>query len=120
MTPQENISNTFEFEQGPLLKPQSSEFMSPVDQGNLRVSLFVLVTMQVTTAQLILRVKIPFTSVILFTMAPESQQAQSSSTDLSKSHDFRPRLPPRDYHEEVIQNKIPPEMRCIPLHEPAV
>ena len=32
-----NISNTFEFEQGPFLEPQSLESMPPVDQGNLKV-----------------------------------------------------------------------------------
>ena len=62
-----NISNAFEFEQEPLLAPQSTEAMPTVDQGTLR-----------------------------------------------------PRLPPRDYHEKVIQNKIPPKMRCIPITEPAV
>ena len=33
-----NISNAFEFEQGPLLAPQSTEAMPTVDQGTLRVS----------------------------------------------------------------------------------
>ena len=32
-----NISNPSEIEQRPLLEPQSSEFMPPIDQGNLRV-----------------------------------------------------------------------------------
>ena len=53
------------------------------------------------------------------TVQPDSRQAQSSSTDLPKSYDLRPRLPPRDYHEKVIQNKIPPKIRCIPITEPA-
>ena len=53
------------------------------------------------------------------TVHSDSQQAQSSSTDLPKSYDFRPKLPPRDYHEKVIQNKIPPKIRCIPITEPA-
>ena len=54
------------------------------------------------------------------TVQCDSQQAQSSSTDLPKSYDLRPRLPPRDYHEKVIQNKKPPKIRCIPINEPAV
>ena len=33
-----NISNAFEFEQGPLLLPQFTEAMPTVDQGTLRVS----------------------------------------------------------------------------------
>ena len=49
----------------------------------------------------------------------ESEQAQSSSTDSPKSYDLRPRLPPRDYHEKVFQNKIAPKIRCIPITEPA-
>ena len=49
----------------------------------------------------------------------DSQQAQSSSTDLPKSYDIRPRLPPRDYHEKIIQNKIPPKILCILITEPA-
>ena len=53
------------------------------------------------------------------TVTPDSQQAQSSSTDLPQPYDLRPRLPPRDYHEKVIQNKIPPKIRCIPITEPA-
>ena len=39
------------------------------------------------------------------TVTPESQQAQSSGTDLPKSYDLQPRLPPRDYHEKAIQKK---------------
>ena len=49
----------------------------------------------------------------------ESQQVHSSGTDLPKSYDLPPRLPPGDYHEKVIQNKTPPKMRCIPISEPA-
>ena len=119
MTLQENFSNTFEFEQGPLLKPQSSEFMSPVDQGNLRVFTIRLSHNAGNDSSVDFTLENSIYPRNSCTMAPESQQAQSSSTDLPKSHGFRPRLPPRDYHEEVIQNKIPPKMRCIPLHEPA-
>ena len=54
------------------------------------------------------------------TVQSESQQAQSSSTNLPQSYDLKPRLPPRDYYEKVIQNKIPPKLRCIPNTEPAV
>ena len=53
------------------------------------------------------------------TVTPKSQQVQSSNTNLPKSYDLRPRLPPRDYHEKFIQNKIPPKMRCIPNSESA-
>ena len=53
------------------------------------------------------------------TVQSDCQQAQPSSTDLPKSYDLRPTLPPRDYHEKVIQNKIPPKNRCIPISEPA-
>ena len=53
------------------------------------------------------------------TVQSESQQTQSSGTDLPQSSYLRTRLPPRDYHEKVIQNKIPPKMRCIPITEPA-
>ena len=40
------------------------------------------------------------------TVQSESQQVQSSDTDLPQTYDLRPRLPPPDYHEKVIQNKI--------------
>ena len=53
------------------------------------------------------------------TAQSESQQAHSSSTDLPQSYDLRPTLLPQDYHEKVIQNKIPPKIRCIPITEPA-
>ena len=53
------------------------------------------------------------------TVQSESQQVQSSDTDLPQPYDLRPRLPPPDYHEKVIQNKIPPEILCIPISEPA-
>ena len=53
------------------------------------------------------------------TVTPEGQQAQSSSEILPKSYDLRPRLPPRDYHEKVVQNKIPPKTRCVPISGPA-
>ena len=49
---------------------------------------------------------------------PESQQVQSSSADLPHSNDLRPRLPPQDYHEKVIQNKILSETGCISIVEP--
>ena len=45
----------------------------------------------------------------------ESQQAQSSSTDLPQFYDLRPQIPSRDYHEKVIQNKIPPKMLVFQL-----
>ena len=54
------------------------------------------------------------------TVTPENQQTQSSSTGLPKFYDLRPRLPTRDYHEKVIQNRMPPQMRCFPISETAV
>ena len=54
------------------------------------------------------------------TIAPETQQAPISSADLPKSYDLRPPLKPRDYLEKVIQNKIPPRKRCLPISGPAV
>ena len=111
-----NISNVFEFEQEPLLQPQSSESMPPVDQGNLRV----FSTRLSRNADSDISGDSTRGTSVYFrnsrtTVAPESQQAQSSSTDLPKSYDLRPRLPPRFYHEKVIQNKIPPKMSCIPF-----
>ena len=48
-----------------------------------------------------------------------SPQAQSISSNLPNSYNFRLRLPPWDYHEKAIQNKIPPKVRCFPVSEPA-
>ena len=48
----------------------------------------------------------------------ENQQAQYFSTDLRQCCDLRPRLPPRDYHEKVRQNKLPAKTRSIPISEP--
>ena len=48
----------------------------------------------------------------------ESRQAQSTAI-LPISYDFRPRLPPRDYLEKAIQNRMPPEIRSAPVNEPA-
>ena len=55
----------------------------------------------------------------LLTAQSENQQAHSSSTDLPQTYDLRPKLPPRDYLEKVIQNKILPKIRFIPITEPA-
>ena len=113
-----NSSNAIEFEQGPLLEPQSSEFMPPVDQGNLRV----FPTRLSHNADSDSSVDTTRENSIYLrnsTVTPDSQQAQSSSTELPRSYDLRPRLPPRDYHEKVIQNKILPKMRRIPMIEPA-
>ena len=77
----------------------------------------ILVIMTIAIAQLILRVKFHFTSVIfvlLFNMT-----ANGRNLLVPKSYDLRPRLPPRDFHEEVIRNKIPPKIRCLPITEPA-
>ena len=115
-----NISNAFEFEQGPLLAPQSTEAMPTVDQGTLRVSPTCFSHNDDSDSSVdSTRENSIYIRDFRTTVQSESQQAQSSSTDLPKSYDFRPRLPSRDYHEKVIQNKIPPKVRCIPITEPA-
>ena len=115
-----NSYNAFEFEQGPLLAPQPTEAMPTVDQGTLKVSqtLFSHNDNSDNSVDSTRAISI-YIRNFSTTVQSESQQAQSSSTDLPKSYDHRPRLPARDYHEQVIQNKIPSEMRCIPITEPA-
>ena len=117
-----NISNAFEFErQGPLLAPQSTEAMPTVDQGTLRDSQTRVSHNDDSDSSVdTTRENFIYLGKFCTTVQSESQQAQSSSTDLPQSYDLRPRLPPRDYHEKVIQNKIPPKIRCIPINEPAV
>ena len=116
-----SISNAFEFEwQGPLLAPQSTEAMLTVDQGSLRVSPTHFSHNEDSDSSVdSTRENSIHIRNCRTTVQSESQQAQSSSTDLPKSYDLRPRLPPRDYHERVIQNKIPPKIRCTPINEPA-
>ena len=93
-----NKYNKFEFEQGTLLEPQSLVFMPPVDQGNLTVLRIRLSHNAESNRSLdSTRDNSVNLSNSRITVTVESQQAQSSSTDLPKSHDFRPRLPPRDY-----------------------
>ena len=114
------ISNTFEFEwQGPLLAPQSTEAMPTVDQGTLRVSPTHFSHNDDSESSVdSTRRKSIYIRKFRTIVQSDSQQAQSS-TNLPKSYDLRPRLPPRDYHEKVIQNKIPPKNRCIPINEQA-
>ena len=115
-----NITNAFKFEQGPLLVPKSTEAMPTVDQGTLRVSQNPFSHNDDSDSSVdSTRENSIYIRNFRTTVQSESQQAQSSSTDLPKSYDLRPRLPPRDYHEKVIQNKIPPKIRCIPITEPA-
>ena len=115
-----NISNAFEFEQGPLLAPQSTEAMPTVDQGTLRVSQTRFIHNDDSDSSVdSTRENSIYIRNFRTTVPSDSQQAQSASTDLPKTYDLRPRLPPRDYHEKVIQNKIPPKIRCIPINEPA-
>ena len=117
-----NVFKAFEFDrQGPLLAPQSTEAMPTNDQGTLRVSQTHFShnddsdrSVDSTRENSIYIRNFPTT------VQSESQQAQSYSRDLPKSYDLRPRVPPRDYHEKVIQNKIPPKIRCIPIIEQAV
>ena len=116
-----NISHVFEFErQAPLLAPPSTEAMPTVDQGTLRVSpTHFSHTDDSDNSVDSTRENSFYIRNFRTTVQSDSQQAQSCSTDLPKSYDLRPRLPPRDYHEKVIQNKIPPKIRCIPITEPA-
>ena len=94
--------------------------MPPGDQGNIRVFPTRLShnadsdSSVDTTRENSIYLRNCFTTV-----TPESQQAQSSSTDLPKSYHLRPRPPPRDSHEKVIQNKVPHKMRCIRISESA-
>ena len=119
MTPR-NISNAFEFEQGPILAPQSTEAMPTVDQGTLRVSQTRFSHNDDSDSSVdSTRENSIYVRNFRTTVPSDSHRAQSSSTDLPKSYDLRPRLPPRDYHEKAIQNKIPPKIRCIPITEPA-
>ena len=115
------ICNAFEFErQGPLLAPQSTEAMPTVDKGTLRVSPTHFSHNDDSDSSVdSTRENSIYIRNFRTAVQSDSQQAQSSSTDLPKSYDLRPRLPPRDYHEKVIQNKIPPKIRCIPITEPA-
>ena len=96
-----NISNAFEVERGPLLEPQSSEFMPPVDQGNITVfpnrlkykadgDNSVDITLE----------KSMYLQNSCTTVTPERQQTQSSSTALPKSYDLRP-----GYHLGIIMRK---------------
>ena len=116
-----NISAAFEFErQGPLLAPQSPEAMPTIDQGTLRVFPTHFSHNDDSDSSVdSTRENSIYIRNFRTTVQSDSQQAQSSSTDLPKSYDLRPRLPSRDYHEKVIQNKIPPKIRCIPINEPA-
>ena len=115
-----NLSNTFEFEQGPHLAPKSTEAMRTVDQGTLRISRTRFSHNDDSDSSVdSTRESSIYIRNYRTTVLSESQQAQSSSTDLPQSYDLRPRQPPRDYHEKVIQNKIPPKKRSIPFTEPA-
>ena len=115
-----NKANAFEFEQGPLLAPQPTEVMPTVDQGTLRVSPTLFSQIDDSDSSVdSTRENSIYIRNFRTTVQSDSQQAQSSSTDLPKSYDLRPRLPPRDYHEKVIQNKIPPKIRYVPITEPA-
>ena len=117
-----STSYAFEFEwQGPVLAPQSTEAMPTVDQGTLRVSQTHFSHNDDSDSSVdSTRENSIYIRNFRTKVQSESQQAQSSSTDLPKSYDLQPRLPPRDYHKKVIQHKIPTKMRCVPISEPAV
>ena len=113
--------NAFEFErQGPLLAPQSTEAMPTVDKGTLVVSPTHFRhnddsdSSVDSTSENSIYIRTSRTTV-----QSDSQQAQSSSTELPQSYDLRPRLPPLDCHEKAILNKMPPKISCIPITEPA-
>ena len=92
-----NNANAFEFEQGPLLAPQSTEAMPTVDQGTLRVSPTHFSHNDDSDSSVdSTRENSTYIRNFCTTVHSDSQQAQSSSTDLPKSYDLRPRLPPRD------------------------
>ena len=95
-----NISDAFEFEQGPLLAPQSTEAMPTVDQGNLRVPQTRFSHNDDSDRSVdSTRENSIYIRNFRTNDQSESQQAQSCSTDLPQSYDRPPRLPPRDYHE---------------------
>ena len=84
-----NINDKFEFEPGTLLEPQSLVFVPPVDQGNLRV----LPTRLSHNAESESSVNSTRENSVYLcnsrtTVTVERQQAQSSSTDLPKTHDL--------------------------------
>ena len=116
-----NVSKAFEFErQGQLLARQSTEAMPTVDQGTLRVSSTHFSHNDDSDSSVdSTRENSIYIRNFRTTVHSDSQHAQSCSADLPKPYDLRPRLPPRDYHEKVIQNKRPPKIRCIPITEPA-
>ena len=95
-----NISNAFEFEQVPPLAPQFTEATPTVDQGTLRVSPTHFSHNDDSDSSVdTTRENSIYLRNSRTTVTPEKQRAESSSTDLPKSYDLRPRLPPRDYHE---------------------
>ena len=53
------------------------------------------------------------------TVKLENPQRQTSSTDVLNSYDLGSRLPSQDYHEKVIQIKIPPKICCFPVSDAA-
>ena len=95
--------------------------MPPVDEGNLRV-LPNRLSYNADSGSLVdtARENSLYLRNFSTTVTTENQQAHPSSAILPQSYDLRPRLPPRDYHEKVIQNQIPPKKCSIPLSVPAV
>ena len=116
-----NFSIAFKFEQGPLLEPQSSEFMPSVDQGTISVSQSRFSQNKVSDSSVdSTRENSIYIRNFRTTIQSENQQAQSCSTDLPQSYDLRPSLPARDYQEKAIRNKMPPKIRCVSISEPTV
>ena len=78
-----NISDSFELDQGPLLEPESSESMPPVDQSNLRIFPTRLSYNSDSDSSVdTTRENSIYLRNYRSTVTPESQQAQSSNTDL--------------------------------------
>ena len=106
--------------QGPLRAPQSSEAMPTVDEGTPRVCppRFSQFEDSVNSVHF-MRDSSIYTHNFRITVQSERQQAKSSSADLPQPYEVHPRLTPRDYHEKVIEYKIPPKTLCITISEPA-
>ena len=98
-----NISHEFEFEQGLLLAPQSTEAMPTVDQGTLRVSPTHFSHNDESDNSVdSTRENSIYIRNYRTTVQSESQQAQSSSTDLPQPYDLILDL---NYHLGIIMRK---------------
>ena len=100
-----NFSNIFGFEQGQPLEPQSSEFMPPVDQDNLRVLPTRLShNADSDSSADTARENSIYLRNFCTTVVPESQEVHSSSTDLRSTVQSL-MIFDRDYHLGKIMRK---------------